>query len=120
VAVSPASQLSAATRAACAALVSTLPNALEAAQRRTTAPRSATTAAWGDPAITLSCGGASGSPLDEPFSVNGIRWALHDIGAGRTWTTLDRHPAVVITMPDAYENQAELVGALTDALAATR
>lgn len=105
-----------AARQSCAALVRLLPQRLQAAQRRTTTPDPATTAAWGDPPITLVCGGPSGDPRDDTFSVDGVRFAIHDIGPGNTWTTRDRSPAVRVTVPDAYENQAELVGYLVEPL----
>ena len=101
--------------AACRALVDRLPSSLGDVPRRTTTDV-ATTAAWGDPPVVLACGGASGSTRDDAFSVDGMRFALHDVGAARTWTTLDRRPAVVVTFPDRYENQGELVGYLVPAL----
>ncbi len=111
------SPLPAAVQARCSALVARLPVALDHAVRRVTTPDPKTTAAWGDdPAITLTCGGPTGNPQDEPFEVDGMRWAVHDIGAGHAWTTRDRRPAVTVTLPDRYENQAELVGALVGLL----
>jgi hypothetical protein len=104
--------------AGCAALVARLPHALGDARWRATTPTGQGTAAWGDPPVTLVCGGPPANPLDEQFSVDGVRWALHDTGPGRSWTTLDRTPVVVVAVPDAYENQAELVGALVAALSA--
>jgi hypothetical protein len=114
VAVTPASP--AATGDSCAALVRLLPQKLQGAERRTATPDPGTTAAWGEPPITLVCGGPSGSPRDETFAVDGVRFAIHDVGAANTWTTLDRTPAVTVTVPDRYENQAELVGYLVGPL----
>lgn len=114
--VPPASIAGVGVQASCAALVRLLPQKLGEASRRTTTPDATTTAAWGDPPITLVCGGASGSPRDETFSVDGLRFAIHDVGAANTWTTRDRTPAVVVTVPDSYENQAELVGYLVEPL----
>jgi hypothetical protein len=115
--VTAPSPLSAAVRARCSALVAQLPHALDDAVRRATTPDPTTTAAWGaDPAITLTCGGPTGNPQDEPFTVDGMRWAVHDVGAGHSWTTRDRTPAVTVTLPDRIENQAELVGALVGLL----
>lgn len=114
VTVAPASP--AAAGDSCDALVRLLPQRLQGAQRRTATPDPGTTAAWGDPPITLVCGGASGSPRDETFAVDGLRFAIHDVGPAHTWTTLDRAPAVTVTVPDRYENQAELVGYLVGPL----
>lgn len=78
-----------------------------------------TTAAWGEPPITFRCGVPAGNPLDDVYTFNGIRWAMHDIGAARSWTTVGRHVEVVVTVPDHYDDQAELLGSLTTALAPT-
>ena len=97
-----------------------LPSTLAGESRRATTPESATTAAWGDPAITLVCGVPAGSALDDPYEFDGVRWALHDVGAARAWTTLGRRVNVVVTIPDAYDGQAELLGSLAEALSPTR
>jgi hypothetical protein len=73
-------------------------------------PVSDTTAGWGDPVIALRCGVPEGSARDDPYTFNGVRWALHDTGASRTWTTLGRPVNVSVEIPDAYSSQAELVG----------
>jgi len=80
-------------------------------------PVSDTTAAWGDPPVSLRCGVGPGSPRDEPYTFNGVRWALHDTGASRTWTTLGRKVNVAVEIPDAYSSQAELVGTVSFAVA---
>jgi len=86
-------------------------------QRRAT-PVSDTTAAWGTPPITLRCGVPAGSVLDDPYVFNDVRWALHDSGASRQWTTLGRPVNIVIEVPDAYSSQAELIGGLAAAVKA--
>jgi hypothetical protein len=103
----------------CASVVTALPSSLAGAVRRETQPASTSTAAWGDPAVTLVCGVPAGSPRDEPYEFDGVRWAMHDVGSARTWTTLGRAVNVVVTIPDHYEAQAELLGSLAQALAAT-
>ena len=103
----------------CASLVAALPQTLGGRSRRTTQPSPTTTAAWGDPPITLVCGVPAGSPLDDPYEFDGVVWALHDIGPARSWTTKGRAVNVVVTVPDAYDGQAELLGSLATALAAT-
>ena len=111
--MSPAPTLGATGRTACTQLVARLPQRLQGAARRRTEPDPATTAAWGDPAITLVCGGPDGSGLAEPFVVDGIRWALYEGGGGRTWTTVGHRPGVQVMLPDAYQNQAELIALLS-------
>ena len=106
-------RLSADALAACRSLTTALPATLRAdLPRRETRPASGTTAAWGSPAITLRCGVPTGSPLDEPYAFNDVHWAMHDIGAGRRWTTTDRRVNIAIEVPDRYDSQAELLAGL--------
>lgn len=100
-------------------MVAALPEVLGGQSRRATRPASTTTAAWGDPPITLVCGVAAGSPRDDPYEFDGVRWAMHDVGSARAWTTRGRAVNVVVTVPDAYAGQAELLGSLAAALAPT-
>ena len=117
--VEPVPSLTAAAARACAQVGSALPKDLAAGvSRRPTTPDSPTTAAWGVPAITLRCGTDPGSALDEPFEFDGVRWAMHDSGASRTWTTIGTRVAVQVVVPDHYDGQAEMLGALASAVRA--
>ncbi len=110
--------LSANTLVACRELKGGLPDELTGGlERRQANPVSDTTAAWGDPAVTLRCGVAEGSDQDQPYTINEVRWALHDNGSSRAWTTRGRKVNVVVEIPDAYVNQAELIGTLSFVLA---
>jgi hypothetical protein len=116
-AVTPVASLPDAVAAVCAQVVAGLPQQLTAGvTRRATTPSSTATAAWGEPAVTLRCGTPTGSPRDEPFAFDDVRWAMHDSGASRTWTTLAATVPVQVVIPDAYENQAEMLGSLAVAL----
>ena len=109
------------TLIACADVKSRLPDSLPGGiERRRATPESDTTSAYGDPAVVIRCGVAPGSERDDPYTFNDVRWALHDTGASRTWTTLDRKVPVEVVVPDAYSGQAELVGAVSLALAKAR
>ncbi len=103
----------------CAAVVAKLPLTLGGESRRLTSPSPTTTAAWGDPPITFVCGVGEGSARDDPYEFDGVQWAMHDVGAARTWTTRGRAVNVVVTVPDAYSGQAELLGSLAGALTPT-
>jgi hypothetical protein len=105
----------------CATVTSQLPEAVaEGVTRRQTAPDRRTTAAWGDPAVVLRCGVPEGSSRDDPYEFDGVRWAMHDDGGTRRWTTRGRRVNVEVVVPDAYSGQAELLGGLAVALAPTR
>ncbi|MCU1592690.1 MAG: hypothetical protein JWO12_82 [Frankiales bacterium] len=109
--------LSSNTLIACRAFKGTVPVEIApGAKQRPTSPLSDTTTAWGSPAITSRCGVKAGSPLDDPYTFNGVQWAMHDNGASRLWTTLGRKVNVVIEVPDSYSSQAELIGRLADAV----
>ncbi|HUR13806.1 MAG TPA: DUF3515 family protein [Mycobacteriales bacterium] len=118
--VQPVATLSARQVATCGAVSAKLPDEIAlAVARRSTDPDSPGTAAWGDPPIVLRCGVATGSARDDAYEFDGVRWAMHDTGATRTWTTLSRPVSVQVVIPDSYRNQAEILGALAGALAPT-
>lgn len=67
----------AAARKACHALSAKLPEKVDGQSRVKTDPKSALTAAWGSPAITLRCGVGlpdAYSPTAQLFTVNGVAW----------------------------------------------
>ena len=102
------------TLIACRGLQGGLPDELGSGlERRQANPVSDTTAAWGNPAVTLRCGVVEGSGNDQPYTINEVRWALHDNGSSRAWTTRGRAVNVVVEIPDAYDNQAELIGTVS-------
>jgi hypothetical protein len=104
----------------CREVVTRLPRSLdEGVDRRSTRPESGTTAAWGLPPITFRCGTAPGAARDDLYEFDGVQWAMHDTGATRTWTTRGRAVDVQVVIPDHYDGQAELLGALAGALAPT-
>jgi hypothetical protein len=119
--VQPVQALTAHQTAVCREVTLALPKEVAAdVVRRRTTPDDGTQAAWGDPAIVLRCGVAGGSELDDLYEFDGVRWAMHDTGATRTWTTLGRTVNVQVVVPDHYTGQAEMLGSLATALAATR
>ena len=119
--VQPVATLTAQQTAVCRSVTGALPKELAAdVVRRRTDPDDGSTAAWGDPAIVLRCGVGPGSALDDLYEFDGVQWAMHDTGATRTWTTLGRAVNVQVVVPDHYDGQAELLGSLATALAATR
>jgi hypothetical protein len=119
--VQPVATLAAHQTAVCRDVTRALPKEVAAdVVRRRVSPDDGTTAAWGDPAIVLRCGVAPGSALDDLYEFDGVQWAMHDTGSTRTWTTRGRAVNVQVVVPDHYSGQAELLGSLATALAATR
>ncbi len=116
--VSPINGLPTSTLVACRDFQATLPEALGPDLSRVpVVPASNTTNGFGDPLVAVRCGVGPGSDRDELFTINDVRWAAHDTGASRTWTTLGRKVNVEIVIPDAYAQQAEIVGSVAKAVA---
>jgi hypothetical protein len=102
----------------CTDLKGQLPASLAAGvAKRPAVPESATTAAYGsDPAIQVRCGVPEGLASDEPYTFDGVQWAMHDTGTSRTWTTRGLKTNVQVVVPDHFDAQAELLGALAPAI----
>lgn len=116
--VLPVNGLSATTLLSCTDLKGQLPRELAAGVRqRQTVPDSNTTTAYGtDPAISVRCGVAPGSAADEPYEFDKVRWAMHDTGASRTWTTRGLKVNLAVVIPDHFDAQAELLAAMATAI----
>ena len=95
---------------------SALPDRLDGAERRATAPESPLTAAWGDPAAVLRCGvprPAGLTPTSEVLEVEGVEWFLVDGPAGYSFTTVGRRANVELTVP-AKVPRSEATAPLVD------
>lgn len=96
-----------ATTAACASLMSVLPDPLGQLQRRQLIegddPLLTGVAAWGEPAVILRCGTPTPTELTCSASVqvvDGVTWLpLYGSGA-TTYLAVDRPVRVALTMPD--------------------
>ncbi|WP_370146714.1 DUF3515 family protein [Streptacidiphilus sp. EB129] len=113
--------------AQCAALQQALPRTLQGRARREVTPATGTTAAWGDPAITLRCGvglpgvmdpNSSGyDPLGQnsaALDVNGLCWVSEQTsGGGYRFTTVKQQAFVEVDVPGAYHGQESPLSALT-------
>jgi hypothetical protein len=106
-----AAPLPAPTAAACRDLVTRLPLTLRERGRRPVTAGADQNAAYGDPAITVSCGVPPPSiPVGaDVYTLSGVCWYAGP-GAGATvWTTLDRDIPVRVTVPDSYESPGQWV-----------
>ena len=118
--VPPVNGLAAGTLLSCTDLKGQLPDQLASGVRRRPAvPASGTTTAYGtDPAITVRCGVPEGLAADEPLTADGVQWAMHDTGVTRTWTTRGLKVNVQVVIPDHFDAQAELLGAMAKPITA--
>jgi hypothetical protein len=95
----------------CRALLSRLPAALRDRPRRPVTAGPEQNAAYGDPAITLACGGPRPSvdPTAYVYPLSGVCWYAVAGPAATTWTTVDREVPVTVTVPNGYSGQGQWV-----------
>ncbi|WP_372444013.1 DUF3515 family protein [Micromonospora antibiotica] len=105
----------------CRALVSQLPATVrELAQRPVTAGAEQN-AAYGDPALTVACGGPEPTvdATADVWTVNGVCWYADERSDATVLTTLDRETAVTVTVPRAYEGPLQWLTPVSDAVVAS-
>ena len=92
-------QLSERETLVCRALLSRLPERLRGLPRRQVTDGHEQNAAFGDPAVTVACGGPAPTfaPTDFVYPLSGICW--HPNEAGSVWTTVDREVTIAVTLP---------------------
>ena len=118
---------SAEDQAACTDLLAALPASVADVDRRDVEPDGAWGAAWGDPPIVLTCGGAAPAEFDAASActtVNGVDWfipqdqldTLADID--RTMTAVHQDPQVQVRLPPEHwppaTTMADLSGPVTE------
>jgi hypothetical protein len=91
----------------CRALVAKLPDSLSDRARRPVSTGTEQSAAYGDPAIVLTCGGAQPKVADDAqlLGLSGVCWVQDQ----RTWTTVYREVPVRVTVPAAYAQPGQWV-----------
>ncbi|MFI9642203.1 DUF3515 family protein [Micromonospora sp. NPDC051925] len=102
----------------CRALVSQLPATVrELAQRPVTAGPEQN-AAYGDPALTVACGGPEPTveATADLWTVNRVCWYAAETSDATVLTTLDRETAVTVTVPRAYEAPLQWLSPISDAV----
>ena len=124
----PTPDLDAADAATCAALVADLPDTLAGEEPVETEPAGAPGAAYGDPAIVISCG----APVPEDFRVTGDCIVVNDVGwfvppdqdqdneADLTLTAAGYLPRLQVDVPVDYrpEGSASVMAELAPLVAA--
>jgi Protein of unknown function (DUF3515) len=97
--------------AACRDVVARLPGALRDRPRRPVTAGAGQNAAYGDPAITMTCGV---TPVSIPaggdvYVLSGVCWYSDPAGDGTVWTTVDRDTPVRVSVPGAYHSPGQWV-----------
>ena len=120
VAVAVPTAQSAAITAACRRLSAALPASLgpDIARRPVTGDPDRT-AAWGDPAITLTCGVGQPDQLEPPLTIDRVAWVVTDTGPGQLWTTRSSGVPVAVAINDSYTAQGEIIVRLAAPLLAS-
>lgn len=89
-------------------LMAALPSTVLDQERREVQP-GRFSAAWGDPAITLRCGGTKPPTLNEAsecFEVNRVGWFAEQADGGYLFTTIGRSAFVEMGVPSEYAPEA--------------
>ena len=119
VAVPEPTPTSAESAAACATLDTNVPSSILTAVRRKTDPEATTTAAWGDPPITLRCGVARPASLiatSTLITVDGIDWYAEERSAGYVFTTIGLVANIEVAVPDVYAPETSVLPDLGPAI----
>ncbi|HIW64378.1 MAG TPA: DUF3515 domain-containing protein [Candidatus Stackebrandtia excrementipullorum] len=103
----------------CRALISVVPGDLgDLPQRGVTGEGGAAevSAAWGDPAVTLLCGGepVEVADTDRVYRLDATCWLAVEGEDVTVWTTVDRTHPVELTVPAEHEPSGQLASALSE------
>lgn len=104
----------------CRALLSQLPDTVRGLAQRPVIAGAEQNAAYGDPALTLSCGAkpVSVAPTDEVWVVNGVCWHSTQTAEVTTLTTVDREVPVRVNVPRVYQAPLQWVAPISESLIA--
>ncbi|MFS8478351.1 MAG: DUF3515 family protein [Micromonosporaceae bacterium] len=105
----------------CRALLSQLPRTLRDLPQRPVTAGAEQNAAYGDPPITIACGG---EPADVPLDallwrMSHVCWYAEEHPDYSVWTAVDREVPVRVTVPAEYEGPGEWANEFSSTLVAT-
>ncbi|WP_243705040.1 DUF3515 family protein [Micromonospora sp. KC723] len=105
----------------CRALMSQLPGSVRDLRQRPVTAGAEQNAAYGDPPLTVACGGAEPTlpATDDVWTVNGVCWHAKQEAGATVLTTVDRETAVTVTVPGAYEQPLQWVAPISDTIVAS-
>jgi hypothetical protein len=118
----PVPSLNAGDATMCLAFIAQLPDHLrDRAQRPVSAGGNQQNAAFGDPPITVECGGGptASYPPDASILLTGVCWWYDQQPAGTAWSTLDRQVRIKVTFPAGFTGQADWIQEFTDPIVAS-
>lgn len=105
----------------CRALLSQLPPTVRDLPQRPVTAGPEQNAAYGDPALTVACGGTEPTvgATDDVWRVNEVCWYAKQESGATVLTTLDRETAVTVRVPGVYEQPLQWVSPISDTIVAS-
>ncbi|WP_027644442.1 DUF3515 family protein [Salinispora oceanensis] len=105
----------------CRALLSQLPPAIRELPQRPVTAGSEQNAAYGDPALTVACGGPAPTfaDTDKLWLVNRVCWYGSEAADSTVLSTVDRETTVTVRVPDGYDQPLQWVSPISETIIAT-
>ncbi|MET7878563.1 DUF3515 family protein [Micromonospora profundi] len=105
----------------CRALLSQLPQSIRDLAQRPVTAGPEQNAAYGDPALTVACGGAEPNfpATDEVWTVNRVCWHASEQSDATVLTTVDRETPVTVRVPRSYEQPLQWAAPISDVIVAS-
>ncbi|MEU4780046.1 DUF3515 family protein [Micromonospora sp. NPDC023633] len=105
----------------CRALLSQLPPTVNDLPQRPVTAGPEQNAAYGDPALTVACGGAEPAvgETEDVWTVNRVCWYATEQADATVLTTLDRETAVTVRVPRSYGQALQWVAPVSDTIVAS-
>ncbi|MEH0974931.1 DUF3515 family protein [Micromonospora sp. CPCC 205546] len=105
----------------CRALLSQLPATVNDLPQRPVTAGPEQNAAYGDPALTVACGGAEPTvgETEDVWTVNRVCWYATEQADATVLTTLDRETAVTVRVPRSYGQALQWVAPVSDTIVAS-
>ncbi|MDG4808304.1 DUF3515 family protein [Micromonospora sp. WMMD1120] len=105
----------------CRALLSQLPDRIRDRAQRPVTAGPEQNAAYGDPALTVACGGTEPTfpSTDEVWTVNRVCWHLAEQEDAAVLTTVDRETPITVRVPRSYEQPLQWVPTISSAIVET-
>lgn len=100
----------------CRALLSQLPPTIRDLKQRPVTAGAEQNAAYGDPALTLTCGvpAVAVGHTDDIWLVNGVCWYATERPESTVLTTVDREVPVRVDVPRAYEQPLQWLAPISE------
>ncbi|MFD6564953.1 DUF3515 family protein [Micromonospora profundi] len=105
----------------CRALLSQLPQTIRDLAQRPVTAGPEQNAAYGDPALTVACGGTEPNfpATDEVWTVNRVCWHAAEQADATVLTTVDRETPVTVRVPRSYEQPLQWAAPISDVIVAS-